>query len=73
MPGAAGIQIHRSNTPAESVSDCCKRTNTIPLLDHLMGELDYRFDSSKIEAISNYFVTVPVKLIKIVQQREKGL
>ena len=71
-PRAAGIQIYRSNTPAESVSDYYKRTITIPLLDHLMCELDYRFDSSKTEAIFNGFVTVPAKLIAIVHQPEKG-
>ena len=54
------------------MSDYYKRTITIPLLDHLMCELDYRFDSSKIEAIFNGFVIVPAKLIAIVQQPEKG-
>ena len=67
-----GTQIQRSNTPAESVSDYYKRTITIPLLDHLMCELDYRFDSSKTEVIFNGFVIVPTKLIAIVQQPEKG-
>ena len=47
IPRVVGTQVHRSNTPAESVSDYYKRTITIPLLDHLMCELDYRFDSSK--------------------------
>ena len=51
MPRVVGAQIHRSTTPAENVSDYYKRTITIPLLDHIMGELDYRFDSSKTEAI----------------------
>ena len=37
-----------------------------------MCELDYRFDSSKTEAIFNGFVIVPAKLIAIVQQPEKG-
>ena len=37
-----------------------------------MCELDYRFCSSKTEAIFNSFVIVPVKLIVIVYQPEKG-
>ena len=49
MPRVVGTQMHRSNTPAESVSDYYEKTITIPLLDHLMPELDYRFDSSKPE------------------------
>ena len=48
MPGVVGTQIHRSNTSAESVSYYYKRTIAILVLDHLMCELDYRFDSSKI-------------------------
>ena len=72
MSGVVGTQIHRSNTSAESVSDYYKRTIAIPVLDHLMCELDYRFDSSKIEAILNDFVIVPAKLTAIVQQPGKG-
>ena len=72
MSRVAGIQIRRSNTIAASVSDCYKRTITIPLLDHPMCELDYRFDNSKTEAIFNGFVIVPAKLIAIVHQSEKG-
>ena len=49
MPRVVGTQMHRSNTPAEIVSDYYEKTITIPLLDHLMPELDYRFDSSKPE------------------------
>ena len=72
MPRVVGTQLHRSNTPAESVSDYYKRAITAPLLDHLIFKLDYRFDSSKIEAIFNFFVIAPAKLIAVVQQWEKG-
>ena len=72
MPRVVGTQIHGSNIPAESVSDYYKRTITIPLLDHFMCELDYRFDSNKTEAIFNGFVVLPAKLIAKVQQPEKG-
>ena len=51
MPRVVGTQIHRSDTPAESVSDYQKRRITVPLLDHLMCELDYRSDISKTQAI----------------------
>ena len=61
IPRIAGTQIHRSNTPAENMSDYYKKTIIIPLLHHLMCELDYRFDSSKT-----------AKLIAIVHQPEKG-
>ena len=72
IPRVAGTQIYRSNTPDKSVSDYYKRTIKIPLLDYLKCELDYRFVSSKKEAIFNGFVAVQEKLITIVQQPEKG-
>ena len=50
MPRVVGTQLHRSNTPAESVLDYYKRTIRFPLLNDLMCELDYSFDSSKTEA-----------------------
>ena len=71
MPRVVGSQIHRSKTPAERVSHYYKRTTAVPLLDHLMCELDYRFDSSKTEANFNGFVIVPAKLKATVQQPEK--
>ena len=72
IPRVVGTQIYRSNTPDKSVSDYYKRTIKIPLLDYLKCELDYRFVSSKKEAIFNGFVAVREKLITIVQQPEKG-
>ena len=72
MPRVVGTQIHRSNSPAESVSDYHKRTITIPLLDHLICKLGYRFDSSKTEVIFNGFVIIPAKLIGVAHQAEKG-
>ena len=72
MPRDLGTQTQRSNTPAESMLDYYNTTITIPLLDHLMCQLDYRFDSSKTEVIFNGFVIVPEKQIAIVQQPEKG-
>ena len=68
----AGNQTHRSKTSVESVPDYYKRTITIPLLDHLICELDYEFDSSKPETIFNGFAIVPAKLIAIVHQPDKG-
>ena len=46
MPRVVVTQIHRSNTPAESMLDYYKTKITITLLDHLICELNYRFNSS---------------------------
>ena len=68
MPRVVGTQLHRSNTPAESVLDYYKITIRIPLLDDLMCELDDSFDSSKTEANFNGFANFN----GLVQQPEKG-
>ena len=66
VPRVAGTLIHSSNNPAESVSDYYKRKIIIPQSDHLLSELYYKFDSSKITANFDGFVTEPAKLIAIV-------
>ena len=63
MPRVVATQISSSDTPTEKLLDVYERTTTIPLLDHLMWELDYRFYSSKTEAVFNGFVIVPAKLM----------
>ena len=45
-PRTALRQQHCSNIPAQSVSDYFCLAVTIPLLDHLINELDTRFDKS---------------------------
>ena len=70
MPRVVVTQIHRSKTPAESVSNYYKRTIIIPLLGQLMCKFDYRFNSNKTGAIFNGFVIVPANLITIVHQPE---
>ena len=68
MPRLIETQLHKSNTPAESVLDYYKRTIRISLLHDLMCELDYSFDSSKTEPIFNGFANFN----DLVQQTEKG-
>ena len=43
-PQIASYQLHRSNTPAANASQYYQRTLTIPMLDHLITELDNRFE-----------------------------
>lgn len=42
-PRRAGRQQHRQNIPSDNSSDYYKLNLTIPLLDHLISELDARF------------------------------
>ena len=45
IPRRCGRQIHRNNTPAESPSEYYKRTISIPVIDHLLNELQSRFSN----------------------------
>jgi hypothetical protein len=43
IPRRCGRQIHRSNIPADTPSEYYCRTISIPLLDHLLSEMQSRF------------------------------
>lgn len=43
LPRRCGRQMHRSNIPADSPSEYYCRTISIPLLDHLLSEMNSRF------------------------------
>ena len=43
VPRTVGIMLHRSNVPATTTCEFYERNVTIPLLDHLIQELDTRF------------------------------
>lgn len=46
--------IHRANTPADKVSDYYRRVVTIPMLDHVLNDLNERFgkeNKSRVDAI----------------------
>ena len=45
LPRLCGCQRHRSNTPAQEPSEYYSRTITVPILDHLLSDLDTDFSS----------------------------
>lgn len=51
LPRISGRQHHRSNHPASSPSEYYRRTISIPLLDHLISEIDTRFSKHQQTAI----------------------
>ena len=63
MPRLCGHQCHRASTPASSPSEYCKRIISFPLLDHLLVELDKRFNSHQKTAFQSLYV-VPSLLVK---------
>ena len=47
-PRTAVFQKNRNNVPPESVSDYFRKVVTIPLLDHLLTQLNLRFDGASV-------------------------
>ena len=59
-PRTATFQKYSNNVPSDSVSDYFKKVVTTPLLDHLLTQLDVRFDSASF-IVYGGLVIVPVK------------
>jgi hypothetical protein len=69
VPRTAKKQVHRPNHPSENVSEFYKRSVTIPLIDHVIAELDQRFDNSL--TVYHGLVIVPSRLLHLISQEEK--
>ena len=54
VPRQSGKQIMRSNHPTTSVSQYYYRSLFVPYIDHLLAELDRRFEGSLTVAQGNY-------------------
>ena len=63
-PRVTSRQQHRQNIPADNSSDYYKRTTTIPLLDHLISELNARFDADSSQLVSEFMQLLPSEIIK---------
>ena len=56
-------QRHRSNVPATTPSEYYRRTITVPVLDHLLAELEKRFDKHQQTALQGFYL-VPSLMVK---------
>lgn len=56
IPRICGRQRQRANTPACSPSEYYRRTITIPVLDHLLAELNARFTDHQKTAIQGMYL-----------------
>ena len=61
MHRICGRQRHRASIPAFNLSDF-RRTNTVPILGHLLSELDIRFSSHQKTAFQGLYL-VPSVLV----------
>ena len=64
MPRLSGRQQNRSNTPASSASQYFLRTISIPMLDHLLQELETRFDDSQRTTLQG-FCLIPSIMVSV--------
>ena len=63
-------QIHRPNHPSSDVSEYYRRAVTIPLVDHVITELNQRFDSSL--NVYHGLVIIPARLLDLISKEEKS-
>lgn len=63
MPRLCSRQCHRLNVTASNPSEYYRRTITVPVLDHLLVELEERFDIHQRTALQGLYL-VPSLLVK---------
>ena len=62
LPRLCGRQRHRANVPAQTPSDYFRRTISIPVIDHLLSEMERRFDHHQKTALQGLYL-VPSVLV----------
>ena len=63
MPRIVGRQQHRSTVKAGTQKDYYKRALTIPLLDHLISEIDTSFEPNNDTMMSSLLCLLPALLV----------
>ena len=63
-PQVTSRQQHHQNIPSDNSREYYKCTTTIPLLDHLISELNVRFDASSSHLVSEFMHLLPTEIIK---------
>ena len=64
MPRTTGRQHNRSNVPASCPSEYYQRVVTIPVLDHLISEIDSRFNSRTSSLVTEVMQLLPPQIAK---------
>ncbi|XP_065639606.1 52 kDa repressor of the inhibitor of the protein kinase-like [Hydra vulgaris] len=67
-PRLSSRQINRNNVASSSTSDYFKKSLSIPLIDHLLSEVNYRFSDDALEAYDG-LVIIPDKMISFVSKK----
>ena len=64
LPRVCGRQRHRFNVPADTPCEYYRRTISIPVLDHLLSELDARFNKHQQTALQGLCLVPSVLITK---------
>ena len=64
IPRICGLQRHRTNTPASTASEYFRRTITVPILDHLLAELNRWFSCHQTTALQGLYLIPSVLVTK---------
>ena len=62
-PRISFVRLHHANPPADNISDYYKRILTIPMLDHLITELDMQFGKETISIILECIQLMPSEIV----------
>ena len=68
LPRVCGRQQHRSNVPAQTPSEYYRRSISIPVLDHLLSELESRFNTHQLTALQGLYIIPSVLVGKTVEE-----
>ena len=68
LPRLCSCQRNRSNVPAENACDDYRQVISIPLLDHLVSELESRFNSHNQAALQGLYLVPSVLVSKRLEE-----
>ena len=68
LPRTCGRQIHRSNVPAQTPSEFYRRTVTIPMLDHILSEIESRFSAHQKTALLGLYLIPSLLVSKTLEE-----
>ena len=73
LPRLCGRQSHRSNVPAQTPSEYYRRTVTIPVLDHLLSEMEAQFSTHQETALLGLHLIPSILVTNTVEELEQKI
>ena len=73
LPRLCARQTHRSNVPSQTPKEYYRRTITIPLLDHMLSEMDRRFSTHQQTAVTGLYLVPAILVTKTLEEATSTL